>query len=70
MSYEDRITQDQYDNRYRSLKNSANAVESRVQNWIDEATALHGDTIDSAEKIEIITLRDSLIANLNVILGA
>ena len=69
MSYEARITQDQFDNRYRNLKNRAEAVESRVQTCIDEATGLHLDTVDAAEKVEIIALRDSLVANLRTILG-
>ncbi len=69
MSYEVRITQDQFDNRYRNLKNRAASVESRVSTWIDEATGLHGDTVDAAEKAEIIALRDSLVANLRTILG-
>ena len=69
MSFEARIIQDQADNEYRNLKNSAGAVESRVQTWIDKATTLHGATADATEKAEIVALRDSLIANLRVILG-
>ncbi len=69
MTYQTRIAQDQIDNRFRNLKTRANAVVDRVQVWIDEATTLHTDTIDVAEKAEIIALRDKMIADLRIVLG-
>jgi len=69
MSYEDRIVQNENDDQYRTLKNSATAVGSRVENWMNGATTLHTATNDPAEKAEIVALRDALVANLRTILG-
>lgn len=69
MSYENRITQDQNDNKYKSLKSTASTVSGRTQNWMTDATTLHAATADPAEQAEIVALRDQLIADLRAILG-
>ncbi len=69
MSYETQIVERENVGKYANLKNSEDAIVARVQTWVDNAVALHTATTDSAEKAEVIALRDSLVVKLRAVLG-
>ena len=54
---------------YQQLENGMPSIESQVQRWFDAATVLHGELTDPTEQAEVVALRDTLVANLRIILG-
>ena len=69
MSYEARDQQAKRDDEYQALKNQKAQLEIKVANWVDKATALHGDSPLQADKDEIIAQRDSFVLALRTTLG-
>lgn len=69
MSYEDRDQQKLRDEEYQELKRQKATLEAQVGNWVDKATALHGDSPTAEDKAEIIAQRDAFVAALRVTLG-
>ena len=68
MSYANRYTSSINDAEYAKLKQQQIRVEEVAQDWIARATALHVATTASADKAELVALRDSFITSLTTIL--
>ena len=62
------VRNDQVDE-YNNLLSFVTRLEAGTQNFMDNATALHTELTDAADKAEVIAVRDDLIARLRVILG-
>lgn len=69
MSYENRDEQTKRDQEYQNLKNDKSRLETQVANWVDKATALHGDSPLQTDKDEILAQRDAFILSLRTTLG-
>ena len=69
MSYTARKEVLDRDGRYQNLVDRKTQIQNQVQSWVDEATSLHGITVDTTEKTEIIALRDAFVATLAASLG-
>lgn len=69
MNFEQAITDREQLGRYETLKRQKAQYVAHVEQWMTAATALHGATADTAEKAEIVALRDELVADLKTALG-
>jgi len=69
MSYADRHTASQNDAEYAKLKVLQTRVEEVTQDWMNRATALHGVTVDTDDKAELLALRVAFKASLATILA-
>lgn len=69
MSYADRETANSRDIEYAKLLVQQVRAKEVVTNWVTRATALHGETVDPADKAELIALRDAFSLELQTILG-
>jgi len=69
MSYEIRKAEAERDDRYKRLEDQAQSITTRTTAWMTEATNLHTDSLDAAERTDVIALRDGLVSDLRTILG-
>jgi len=69
MSYQARSQATVNDQEYAKLVQLKARAEEAATDWIVRATALHGVTTDSADKAELITLRNEFGQSLKTILG-
>ena len=69
MSYADRNEAYANDVEYAKLLQLQTRVEDVATDWINRATALHGVTTDSADKTELVALRDAFAVSLTAILA-
>lgn len=69
MSYQAREAQAARDARWQQIKQGKLRAVSVVEGWLNDATALHGDSATATEKQELLAERADLIARLKVVLG-
>lgn len=70
MSYANRLAAYSNDVEYSKLTQLQTRIESITQDWIARATVLHGETTDSADKTELVAMRDAFSASLTTILAS
>ena len=69
MSYADRDIANKNDAEYAKLVVLQARAEEVVQNWVDRTLDLRAKTADTADKAELVTLRNAFSASLQTILG-
>lgn len=69
MSYITRKIEAERDMRFVELQRKKLQAKSVVEAWMNDATALYGDSPTQTEKDEVLAERDTLVADLRAILG-
>lgn len=69
MSYENRKTTAERDNRYEGLGAQKKNISDQVGRWVAEASQLHADSPNTDEQADVLALRADFVQVLKTHLG-